>query len=180
MSRILKKRQFRNLLAIAYLSVALVVTAATSSPSNMNGSEIPPIGFTNYSVRSTCMGAPDVIAVRVDTGLVRSSLSSSGIVASPTQIDFMQLGFPHGQVSVGVMQKGQNDLGIRQCRVKGVTTMTNHFYNAEPGPYWFAQQGLLTTTEYTCTQNGAFDCTISLSELPAGDLAAGWQLSLEN
>ena len=166
----MSKNRASKVLTAAYLISAGVISIATSkAPDGSYGG----VSTTqaNYSVQSNCNSAASksVDAFHVFNGRIASTLDDDGVVRSTTIADFRDLGFPQPAVVVGVDVVN----GARKCAVRSKLKQSNTHPSADDTQYSFIEIGYLTTVNYDCyTEMNSYQCSISLKELPAGDLQA--------
>jgi hypothetical protein len=168
-------------LTLAYLLSAAAITVATSKASD---GPVGPVnwglsGVTNYSVRSNCSTlAYNVDAIRVENGVIRQSLDSDGVVRATTITDFTQLGFVQSSTIIGVDQYGSSPTNPTpgsttnsesKCLVRSRQSTVNSYYDASQSNYSYLQPGSLTTVQYDCYNATAYQCSITLGELRAGE-----------
>lgn len=167
--------RLKNIFTVVYLISAFMVTAATSKmPPGGTPAAFGLKGITNYSVQSGCPSQADIVAFRVERGSITQTLASDGTLNTTSAVDFTQFGFPNKRVVVGMDQYGA-DTSKRKCYVRSKDSQTNPKYDQAQSSYWFVKPGDLTTVLYDCYDSGNYTCSISLSELPAGDLKSATQ-----
>ena len=170
------RQTLTKFLTLAYLLSAAVITVATSKAPDGSGGTVNwgLGGVTNYSVRSNCSNlAYNVDAIRVENGTIRQTLDSDGVIRTSTITDFTQLGFVQSATVVGMDQYvGSATNSTKKCLVRSKQLTVNSTYDSTQSNYSYLQPGSLTTVQYDCYNATAYQCSITLGELKAGELSA--------
>ncbi len=163
----------KKVLTVGYLLSVFVVTAATSK--SRDGGVAPlGSGTTNFSIETNCQPSSEIVAIRAENGTIRRAMTSNRYVNTNPSVTFRSLGFPNQTMLVGTDQYGVDTFAPEKCLVKNTYTRPNPMPIDPASEFVFADPGSLTTYLYDCYEHGNYVCSISLTELPAGELQNVW------